>query len=119
MKKSIKFSIIIAMNIFSALFSTTHAQNQEQSDYYYQGYTFKQTNGVKSASPYLTVVMIGGEHTTPKAVSMSSAIGDISFEGIPMDIYIQNKLEVYAGNKLIGVYFRKNGQRSLRSPMGI
>lgn len=118
MKKSIKFSIIIAMNIFSALFSTTHAQNQEQSDYYYQGYTFKQTNGVKSASPYLTVVMIGGEHTTPKAVSMSSAIGDISFEGTPMDIYIQNKLEVYAGNKLIGVYLPKKWTEKPTFPNG-
>lgn len=41
MKKSIEFSIIIALNIFSALFSTVRAQNQEQSDYYYQGYTFE------------------------------------------------------------------------------
>ena len=118
MKKSIQFSIIIAMNIFSALFSTVHAQNQEQSDYYYQGYTFEQTNSVKSASPYLTVVMIGGENTTPKAVTMSNAIGDISFEGTPMNIYAQNKLEVYAGNKLIGVYLPKKWTEKPPFPNG-
>lgn len=116
--KSIQLSIIIAVSIFSAFFSTVHAQNQEQSDYYYQGYTFEQTNGVKSASPYLTVVMIGGGSTVPKAVTMSNAIGDISFEGTPMDIYLQNKLEVYAGNKLIGVYFPKKWTEKPPFPNG-
>lgn len=118
MKKSIQFSIIIAVSIFSTLFSKVHAQNQEQSDYSYQGYTFEQTNGVKSPSPYLTVAMIGGDSTIPKAVTMSNAIGEISFEGIPMNIYVQNKLEVYAGNKQIGVYLPKKWTEKPPFPNG-
>ena len=106
------------MNVLGPLSSTAQAQSQEQSDYYYQGYTFEQTAGVKSASPFLTVVMIGGEASTPKAVLMSNAIGDVSFKGTPMDIYIQNKLEVYAGNKLIGVYLPKRWTEKPPFPNG-
>lgn len=119
MKRLILFSAISAMNIlFSALFSTIHAQNQEPNEYYYQGYTFEQTNGAKSASPYLTIVMIGDKNTVPEAVSMSNAIGDVSFKGTPTNIYIQNKLEVYAGNKLIGVYLPKKWTTKPPFPSG-
>ncbi|MDD7318709.1 MAG: hypothetical protein SOZ80_00945 [Prevotella sp.] len=118
MKVLIKVLIIISVSVFSVMPSTVNAQNQEHSDYYYQGYTFKETNGVKSASPYLTVVMIEGEDEQPKAVSMSSAIGDISLEGTPIDIYKQNKLEVYAGNELIGVYLPKQWTEKPPFPNG-
>lgn len=118
MKRSIQYAFIIALNFFSALLSTAYAQNREQSDYYYQGYTFEETDGVKSASPYLTVVLIDGESTTPKAVTMSNAIGDVSFKGTPMNIYVQNKLEVYAGNKLIGVYLPKKWTEKPPFPNG-
>lgn len=118
MRKSIKIIMLGTFSVFSASFSVAHAQSQEQSDYYYQGYTFEQTNGIKLASPYLTVVMVGGESNTPKAVSMSSAIGDVSFEGTPMNIYIQNKLEVYAGNNLIGVYLPKKWTEKPSFPNG-
>lgn len=115
MKKAIKSSIIM-LNIFGALSATVQAQ--EQTDYYYQGYTFNQANGVKSASPYLTVVLLEEDNDMPKAVSMSNAIGDVSFRGIPMDISRQNKLKVYAGNSLIGVYLPKRWTKRPPFPAG-
>lgn len=102
MKQNIKLLIFMVMNVFSVSSSMIHAQ--EQSDYFYQGYTFKQVNDVKMASPYFTVLMYGTDNSMPKAVAMSNAIGDVSFEGVPMDLYTQNKFEVYAGNQLVGVY---------------
>lgn len=102
MKHITKLLALVAMTGFSALSSTIHAQ--EQSDYFYLGYTFEQNEGVKSPSPYLTVALFGSDEEVPKAVAMSNGISDVSFEGIPFDLHVKNKLKVYAGNRLVGVY---------------
>lgn len=116
MKNSIKQFVVVALSSLGTIFTTVNAQ--EQSDYYYQGYTFEQKDGAKSATPYLTVVMIGGDATLPKSVQMSSGIGDFSFQGVPMDIYVQNRMEVYAGNQLIGVYLPKRWTEKPPFPNG-
>lgn len=114
MKTKINLIIILAMGFLSIFSSkSSKAQNREQSDYYYQCYTFKQVHGYKLDSPYLTVLLYEEGKKIPKAVLMSNAIGNFSFEGVSVDLYIQNSFAVYASDRYVGTYQQHKFKKKL------
>lgn len=115
MKDLFKTCVLIVLSIVS---SWTTALSQEGTTYFFQGYTYQQVKSKKSPCPYLTVVLheVGSEQA--KAVSMSNGFGDCSFYGVPIDIYKDYKLSVYAGDKLLGVYLRQGFREKPSFPGG-
>lgn len=99
MKKLI-FSLVMITNVFGA----SQAQSQATSDYWFEGYVYKQ---IGEGVPFLTVVLTEKDNDSPKGITMSSDIGFISFKDIPIDIYKDYVLSVFQGDSLLGRYVRE------------
>ena len=99
MKKLI-LSLVMITNVFGA----SQAQDQATLDYWFEGYVYKQ---IGEGIPFLTVVLTEKDNDIPKGITMSSDIGFIRFEDIPINIYKDHILSVYQGDSLLGQYVRE------------
>lgn len=100
--------ILLMVILFTSMISFSQAQNSYTSDYWFEGYIYKNNT---EGQPFLTVVLHEMGNDIPRAVTMSSNIGYINFNGIPIDIYKDHILSVYIGKRLLGRYLREGFQQ--------
>lgn len=100
MNKNILIIIIMILNLLNPFM----AKSQTTTNYWYEGYVYQEK---AKGCHFLTVVLTEQGNETPKAITMSSPAGLISFKGVPINIYKNHILSVYQGAQLLGRYIRK------------
>lgn len=95
----------------AGLCSTHHASAQEEAgEYWYDG--FVRTSEMKPI-PLLTITLTERGAKTPKAVTMTSPAGYMSFVGVAVDIHKDHILSVYRGDTKIGDYLQPGAEGEL------
>lgn len=78
---------------------------QVSTKYYFMGFTnYLDATGTPKSASYLTVELYTEDSDKPVAVTLTSEVGMMNFEGVPIDIYKNHLFKVYSGKHLIGTY---------------